>query len=268
MKIRIARQALVALAGAGAVYGLALAGVLPWPMLAARSLAVICLLAAITRIGGDQGLVSQRRLRWAVGGVALTAGAWFVGAAFAFGVRDLTILGFLHLAAAWLTAAPERDPAERTRGWLILSSTATAVSLLAMGSLPAAAARVHGAPLVPLALAAVTIVGATQIAQGRVIGLVLTAIAGLVTVTLAVDILLDVFAVEAAAFGAAGAPLGRSAPLLAATAILGALAPIAALASQLPALFRQLIPGASPALRVALVWLTIPVVLFASAALL
>jgi len=68
----------------------------------------------------------------------------------------------------------------------------------------------------------------------------------------------------------AGLPRAKR-PLLAAmtTVILAVavLAPIVALTVHLPALLRQVMPGASPALRAALVWLIIPVLLLTSAAL-
>jgi hypothetical protein len=260
--LKVAPAAWLALLGAALTYALGLAGVFPWPLLAARSLAVIFLLAAITRIGGDFGLQAQRKLRWAVGGVALTAGAWFVGAATLLGAREFTVLGFLHIVAAWLTAAREPDPADRTRGWLILSSTATTVSLLALAALPVAA-HVPGAPILPLALAAIAIVGATQIAQGRMVGLVLAAVAGVVTLALTIDVFLDLLS-----YGAAFAPaLGRSAPLLATTATLGALAPIVRLAISLPELLRVLAPNVSPALRRALAVASLPALLLASVAL-
>ena len=262
MRRRIAPEALLALVGAAAIYGLGLAGVFPWPLLAARSLAVIFLLAAITRIGGDFGLRAQRRLRWAVGGVALTAGAWFAGAAALLGTRDFALLGFLHLVAAWLTAAPEKDPAERARGWLILSSTATTVSLLALAALPVAS-HVPGAPVLPLVLAAATIVGATQIAQGRMIGLVLAAVAGVVTLSLTIDVYLDLLSFA----GSPDSPLGRSAPLLATTATIGAIAPIARLAMGLPALIKELAPNAPPVLRAALAWTVLPALLLVTSAL-
>jgi hypothetical protein len=263
MRLKVAPEAAIALVGAGATFVLGRAGMLPWPLLAARSLSVLFLLAAVTRIGSDHGLIAQKRLRWAVGGVALTAGIWFAGATVLLRSREFALLSCLHLVAAWLTAAPEEDRGERVRGWLILASTGTTVSLLALGLLPVAT-HVPGAPELPLVLAAVTLVGCTQIAQGRMIGLLLAAGAGAITLVLATDVWLDVLAYG----GAFRSTLGRSAPLLAGTAILGALGPLARLAVGLPAFWRQLVPRGSPALHAALSWLTIPAVVFTTAALL
>ena len=259
MRGRIAIAAWIAFAAALAIWLGAGAGLFPWPRVAARSLAGLFFLVGVTRVAGDAGLVTQRRLRYAVAGVALTAASWFVAGSALVHDPALAVLGALHLGAAWLAAAPEQDAGERERGRLVLAATASAVSLLAIAALPAAAG-VPGGPALPLALATATVAGAFYLARGRTFGLALTALAGVVTLVLAARMLADFGRLHAAGTLPLLPLFARTAPLLAATAALGAVSPVVALALRLPAIWRVLTPQASPGLRAALTWLTLPAV--------
>lgn len=259
---QIAKGALVAFALGVAILGGDVMGLLPWPSSASRSLAGLFVLAAVTRAAGDLGVKAQRRFRPAVAGVALTAAVWFAGGSRLAGNPALAHLALAHLAVVWLAAAPEPDAAERERDRLVLAAAMAAVSLVAMAALPAAS-RIPGAPKAPLALAVATVAAAFHVARGRMGGLVVQALAGTVTFVLTARVFADLVTL-----GGVRSDFGRTAPLLAATAALGAIPPIVALALRLPQLFRVLVPKASPPLRSALAWLTLPLVAAVAVAIL
>lgn len=225
---------------------------LPWPPIATRSLAGLFVLAAVTRVSANAGMVAQRYARWAIGGVALTAALWFLAGALLFERPPLALLAFLHVVAAIAGAMGETDAAVRERGRLILAVTMNVISLAALAVLPRAG--VPGAPVAPMAMAALATVGAYHVARGRMAGLAATALVGVVSLVLAARL----FAEAASNAGLPGAP--AVAPLVAATAALGALPPAVALALRLPQIWRILAPAASPGLRSVLAWLTLPAV--------
>jgi len=132
-------QAVVALATAAVLWGAHDAAALPWPRASVAALSALFVLVAVTRVTGDMGMPFQRRLRYAVAGVAIAAGSWFAGLSVVSHRPELLLLGGLHIAAAWLAAYGEPDAAERRRGILVLAGAMIALSVIALaaGSLAA-----------------------------------------------------------------------------------------------------------------------------------
>jgi hypothetical protein len=125
---------LVALFGALLLWTAQSAGALPWPAPTGASLAGLLMLVAVTRVTGEMGLPFQRRLRYAIAGVAIAAGSWFAGVSVLSQRPDLLLLGALHIATAWLAAYGEPDPKERRLGILVLAGAMIALSLIALSA--------------------------------------------------------------------------------------------------------------------------------------
>jgi hypothetical protein len=189
---------------------------LPWPRLASTSLATLFVLIALTRVTANLGVAGQSRVRFAVAGIAGTAGLWFGGAALMLQRPALAALAGLHAVAVVLAFG--------ARGWsdshgrLVAVATGAGLSLVALASLPASAG-VPGAPMGPALLAGALFVAAWALARGRRIGLSFAALASAVTFVLATYL----FATwQGSSVIAPGSAL-HLAPLLAATAGLSAL---------------------------------------------
>lgn len=246
-----ARFALIALIAGVALFLIGHAVALPWPAVATRSLAGLFVLAGITRLAGNAGLRGQRYARHAVAGVAFTAALWFAASALAFDRPPLALLALLHVAGGVLAAAREPEAALRERGRLVAAITMNVISLIALAALSGAALPARWLPAV---LAGMAGLGAWQITRGRMAGLALAALAGVVSLVLGARILADFVSTAGAA------PAARLAPVVAATAALGAVPSVVALGLRLPAVWRVLAPAASPGMRAALAWLTLPAV--------
>ena len=132
--VRLYWQALVAMSGAILLWTAQSAGALPWPAPTGASLAGLLALVAVTRVTGEMGLLFQRRLRYAIAGVAIAAGSWFAAVSVLSHRPDLLLLGALHIATAWLAAYGEPDPAERRLGILVLAGAMMALSVIALSA--------------------------------------------------------------------------------------------------------------------------------------
>lgn len=232
------------------------AGALPWPPPAGQTLASLLALVALTRITGEMGIVPQRRLRYAVAGVAIAAGSWFAGMSVVNGRRELLLLGGLHIATAWLAAYGETDDDERRRGVTILVASMMTLSLLALAA--------PSASTVGFTVAGVATAGVLMIARARPIGLALSAVA----------------AGGALCFGALriaqwySAPPGTGGtdiytPMVVGTTAIGAIALLVGIALVTPKAIRELTPNASSRTRSMLTTAAVPasVVLGAAAIL-
>jgi hypothetical protein len=248
------RLPIVALVLAGLAQLGASMGGLPWPSVASSTLAGLFLLVAVTRVARDAGVRGQKHTPHAVAGVAMTGALWYAGAAVLLDRLALGGLAVLHVLAAALAFAPAvAEKARDERAWLIGACTSAAVSLVAVGALPREAG-VPGATILPSLLAIMMLFGAWFLGTGRMIGLLLAASAGTLTLVLSARVLSHL---SSAGDLAVGMPL-RLAPVLLATAALGAAPAVIAMALRLEAMWKVLAPGASTTLRHVLVWGTLP----------
>jgi hypothetical protein len=249
------KVAIVALALALVAQAAAMAHALPWPPLASTTLAGLFLLVALTRMASELGVRGQKHTPHAVAGVAATGAFWYAGAALVMARPELAVLAVVHVVAAALAfGRPSADAASNERAWLVAASTGAAVSLVAVSALPHEVG-VPGATLVPSLLAVAMLFGAWFLGTGRMVGLVLTAASGTVTLVLVARVLSRL--VEAGDL-AAGMPL-RLAPMLLTTAALGAAPAVIAMALRLDPMWKVLLPKASARVRRALVVATLPV---------
>jgi hypothetical protein len=113
---------------------------------------------------------------------------------------------------------------------------------------------------VPSLLAVAMLFGAWFLGTGRMVGLVMTAASGTVTLVLVARVLSRL---AGAGDLAAGMPL-RLAPMLLTTAALGAAPAVVAMALRLDPMWKVLLPNASARLRRGLVVATLPVLAFAA----
>jgi hypothetical protein len=231
------------------------AATLPWPSMATRSLAGLFLLVALTRVAGELGVRGQEYARFGVAGVALTASVWFAGGAMVLGRPALGVLAALHALAGALAWGREPDAAVAERGRLVVAATSAGVSLLAISALPREAG-VPGTPTLPVVLALVEAGGVFALVRGRMLGLVLTAVAGTFTLAITARTLA---ALDASGLAARGAAL-ELAPVLALSAVIAALVPMVSLGRRLPGMWQVLAPSATPLERQLLAWATYPAV--------
>ena len=245
--------AVVALALAGLAQAAAAFQTLPWPPLASTTLAGLFLLVAVTRVASDLGVRGQQHTPHAVAGIAATGALWYAGAALVLARPELGLLAVVHLFAAWLSFGRATEPARGERAWLIASCAGATVSLVAVGALPREAG-VPGAAFLPSMLAVAMLFGAWFLGTGRMIGLLLAAASGTMTLVLVARVLSRL---SGAGDLAAGMPL-RLAPMLLATAALGGAPAVVARALRLEPMWKVLAPGASEATRKLLVWTTLP----------
>jgi hypothetical protein len=254
------KVAIVALALALVAQAAAMAHALPWPPLASTTLAGLFLLVALTRLASDLGVRGQKHTPHAVAGVATTGAFWYAGAALVLARPELGLLAVVHLVAAALAfGRSSTDPATNERAWLVAASTGAAVSLVAVGALPREAG-VPGAALVPSLLAVAMLFGAWFLGTGRMIGLLMTAASGTVTIVLVARVLSRL---AGAGDLAAGMPL-RLAPMLLTTAALGAAPAVIAMALRLDPMWKVLLPSSSARVRRGLAIATLPVLALAA----
>jgi hypothetical protein len=258
LKVAIVALALALLAQASATLP-----ALPWPPLASTTLAGLFLLVAITHVARSLGVRGQEHTPHAVAGVAATGAFRYAGAALVMARPELGVLAALHVVAAALAFGRPAEAAVGERAWLVAASTGAAVSLVAIGALPHEAG-VPGAALVPSLLPVAMLFGAWFLGTGRMIGLLLTAGSGTVTIVLVARVLSRL---AGAGDLAAGMPL-RLAPMLLTTAALGGAPAVIAMALRLEPMWAVLAPGASAPQRKLLVWATLPVLALAAAAVL
>jgi hypothetical protein len=114
---------------------------------------------------------------------------------------------------------------------------------------------VPAAPLLPSLLALMMLFGAWFLGTGRMVGLLLAASAGTLTLVLSARVLSHL---SSAGDLGVGMPL-RLAPMLLATAALGAAPAVVAMGLRLDPMWKVLAPGASGTVRHVLVWGTLPV---------
>lgn len=249
-------QAIVALTAAIVLWLAHSAGALPWPPPTGQTLVGLLALVALTRVTGELGIALQRRLRYAVAGVAIAAGSWFVGMSVVAGRRELLLLGALHVAAAWLAAYGETNDAERRRGMTILVASMMTLSLLALAA--------PGASTVGFAVAGVATAGVLMLARARPIGLALSAVAAGAALCFGALRIIQWYSTPP---GTGGTDIYT--PMVVGTAAIGAIALLVGVALVTPKAIRELTPHASQRTRSILVSAAVPasVVLGAAAIL-
>jgi hypothetical protein len=246
--VRPGWQSIVAATAAIVLYLAHSAGALPWPAPSGPSLAALFLLVAFTRIAGRMGVTLQKRLRYAVAGIAIAAGSWFSGIAVLGGQRELLVLGALHIAAAWLAAYGEPDPHERRIGGMVLVGAMLSLSVIALGAPPDGGA---GTALT-YAVAGLAVTATLFLARDHAAGVALAGLAGGAAVSFAVA--------RGAAWLTAAPEAGGDAftPMVSATALVSGAVLLIAFARAVPALWARFAPGISPASRRALAVATAP----------
>jgi len=249
-------QAIVALTAAVVLWLAQSAGALPWPSPAGPTLAGLLALVALTRITGDLGIGLQRRLRFAVAGVAIAAGSWFAGMSVLAGRRELLLLGGLHIAAAWLAAYGEPDDAERRRGVTILVASMMTLSVLAL-------AAPNGSAL-GFTIAGVATTGILMLARARPIGLALSAVAAGAALCFGALRIVEWYSTP---LGTAGTDVYT--PMVVGTAAIGAIALLVGVALVTPKAIRELTPNVPQRTRSLLITAAVPAsVVFGAAAIL
>ncbi len=249
-------QAIAALAGAMVLWLAQSADALPWPPPSGQTLAGLLALVALTRITGELGMALQRRLRYAVAGVAIAAGSWFAGMSVVGGRRELLLLGGLHIAAAWLAAYGENNDEERRRGVTILVASVMTLSLLALAA--------PSASKVGFAVAGVATAGVLMLARARPIGLAMSAVAAGAALCFGALRIVQWYSTPP---GTGGTDIYT--PMIVGTTAIGAIALLISVALVTPKAIRELTPNASQQTRSILVTTAVPasVVLGAAAIL-